>query len=426
MSPPEVSAAGFQPSDTLYLWWLGQPDHPALIGTLRWVRGLRGVSLQYTPDWLQRGFALSEDLPLQGQEFMPTVSDSAVGAVDDARPDRWGERVIRFLDRPSRLSLMEYLLFAGDERFGALGVSVSDQVYRPRWTGPLPQLTELGDVHQAIAHIQAGEAMTPAMQRLVSPGVTMGGARPKALIEMDGHPWVLKFNEVGEAMNTPLVEHATMTLAAQAQIRVAHTVALPLPKAQGLTSGHAVAVQRFDREGPRRRHALSAQVALRAAGEDMGYPELAQLLRRKGVAAQSRHKADMRELYRRMVFNILIDNTDDHEKNHALLSNDRGEYELAPAYDVVPTAQALGYQQMRVGAQGSASTLANALSEAAQFGLTPDEALQQQGLVAQAVSRWAEHFLQAGVCPQDIELLSAQIDRPHLIDQRRQAALRLA
>jgi serine/threonine-protein kinase HipA len=420
MSPLGVTAANYQPTDTLHLWWLGQPDQPALIGTLRWVRGMRGVSLQYVPGWLQRGFALSEDLPLQGQEFMPLQADTAVGAVDDARPDHWGERVIRFLDRPARLSLIEYLLFAGDERFGALGVSVSDQAYVPRWTEPLPQLGELSDIHQAIQRVQSGEAVAPAMQRLISPGVTMGGARPKALIELDGHPWVIKFNEAGEPLDTPLIEHATMTLAAQAQIRVAKTLALPLAQ------GHAVAVQRFDREGTRRRHALSAHVALRAAGEEMGYPELAQLLRRKGVAHQSRYQADMRELYRRMVFNILIDNTDDHEKNHALLSNERSEYELAPAYDVVPTAQALGYQQMRVGTQGSASSLDNALTDAAQFGLTPDEALQQQALVAQVVSRWADHFRQAGVSHTDIELLAAHIDRPYLSTQRSQAALRLA
>jgi serine/threonine-protein kinase HipA len=420
MSLPEVTAASYLPADTLHLWWLGQAASPSLIGTLRWVRSLRGVSLQYAPSWLQQGFALSEDLPLLSHEFMPTTADSAAGAVDDARPDRWGERVIRFLDRPARLSLMEYLLLAGDERFGALGVSISEQAYIPRRTGPLPQLTELSDVHQAILRIQAGEAVPPTMQRLVSPGVTMGGARPKALIDLSGHPWVLKFNELGEPLDTPLIEHATMTLAAQAQIRVARTLALPLQQ------GHAVAIQRFDRDGPRRRHALSAHVALRAAGEDMGYPELAQLLRRKGVSAQSRHKADMQELYRRMVFNILIDNTDDHEKNHALLSNERGEYELAPAYDVVPTAQALGYQQMRVGAQGSASTLSNASSEAAQFGLTLDEAQQQQALVAKVVAQWARHFQRAGVRAQDIEMLSAQIDRPFLIDQRRHAALRLA
>jgi serine/threonine-protein kinase HipA len=420
MSQPSVDATSYQPADTLHLWWLGQPDQPTLIGTLRWVRSLRGVSLQYAPTWLQRGFALSEDLPLQGQEFMPQVADSAVGAVDDARPDRWGERVIRLLDRPARLSLMEYLLFARDERFGALGVSVSDQVYAPRWTGPLPQLAALSDIHQAIQRIQSGEAVAPAMQHLVSPGVTMGGARPKALIELDGHPWVLKFNEAGKALDTPLIEHATMTLTAKAQIRVPKTLALPLAR------GHAVAVQRFDREGQRRRHALSAHVALRAAGEDMGYPELAQLLRRKGVAQQSRHKADMQELYRRMVFNILIDNTDDHEKNHALLMTERGEYELAPAYDVLPSGQALGYQQMRVGAQGSESSLSNALSDAAQFGLTPDEALRQQTLVANVVNSWAAHFKQAGVSAHDISLLSAQIDRPFLIDQRRRATMRPA
>jgi serine/threonine-protein kinase HipA len=80
-----------------------------LIGTLDMVRGLRGVSLRYAQSWVERGFALSEDQPLlAGQEFLPRERDAAADAVDDARPDRWGERVIRFLDRPSRLSLLEY------------------------------------------------------------------------------------------------------------------------------------------------------------------------------------------------------------------------------------------------------------------------------------------------------------------------------
>ena len=95
---------------------------------------------------------------------------------------------------------------------------------------------------------------------------------------------------------------------------------------------HAVAVQRFDREaGGLRRHALSANVALKAAGEPLGYPELAQWLRRRGATAGGRHLEQMRELFRRMVFNILIDNTDDHEKNHALLMADSGADERSPA-----------------------------------------------------------------------------------------------
>jgi serine/threonine-protein kinase HipA len=77
MSHLELTAASYLPADTLHLWWLGQPVQPALVGTLRWVRSQRSVSLQYAPSWLQRGFALSEDLPLQSQEFMPPTAVSA-------------------------------------------------------------------------------------------------------------------------------------------------------------------------------------------------------------------------------------------------------------------------------------------------------------------------------------------------------------
>ena len=117
--------------DKLYLWWLVDPQHPRCIGTLRLVRKAQtqsaGVALRYGSDWLQTGFALSEDLPLRDVEFLPTVPDQAVGAVDDARPDRWGERVIRYLINPHRLSTLDFLFFAGDQSFGALGVSVSQQ-----------------------------------------------------------------------------------------------------------------------------------------------------------------------------------------------------------------------------------------------------------------------------------------------------------
>lgn len=97
----------YQPQDTLYLWWTQDPAKPVLIGQLQLVRALRGVSLRYAPGWLTSGFPLSEDLPLKEGEFLPSGPETAAGAVDDARPDRWGERVIRFLDRPPRLSLME-------------------------------------------------------------------------------------------------------------------------------------------------------------------------------------------------------------------------------------------------------------------------------------------------------------------------------
>ena len=119
---------------------------------------------------------------------------------------------------------------------------------------------------------------------------------------------------------------------------------------------------------------MSANVALKAMKAELGYPELASLLRRRGVVEGGLARAQMRELFRRMVFNILIDNTDDHEKNHVLLNTPGEDLSLSPAFDVLPSGQALGYQQMRVGADGHDSTIDNAMTEARLFGLKDQEA----------------------------------------------------
>ena len=137
----------YTPGERLYLWCLREPQKPAWVGTLSLVfTGTRGVSLGYAPDWLRTGFPLSEDLPLLNMEHFPQEKDSAVGAVDDARPDRRGERMIRLIERPPRLSLLEMLYFAGDDRFGALGVSTSAAAYMPHLRGPLAQWRARGRV----------------------------------------------------------------------------------------------------------------------------------------------------------------------------------------------------------------------------------------------------------------------------------------
>jgi serine/threonine-protein kinase HipA len=403
----------YEPSNQLYLWWLAQPDQPVAVAKLNLLRSTQGVSLRYVETWLQFGFPLSEDLPLIDEEFQPTEKGAAAGAVDDARPDRWGERVIRFIDKPPRLSLLEYLYFAGDDRFGALGVSTSTREYAPRRLGPLPTLKDADELHELIRKVQNNEPVPPEQRSLISPGATMGGARPKGLIEIAGDQWVIKFSD-GDPADTPLIEHAAMTLAQKAGIRTAQTMPVRL------THGHAVAIKRFDREGRLRRHSLSACVALRAAGERFGYAELAQLLRRRGVIEGDAYVAQMREVFRRMVFNILIDNTDDHEKNHALLVTDAQQYELSPAFDVLPSGQALGFQQMRVGDQEADSTVANALSLPQLYGLTKDQAVKQAQAVARIVDGWQQHFAACGVTRADIDLYAEQIDRPFLREQRRE------
>jgi serine/threonine-protein kinase HipA len=401
----------YTPTDRLHLWLLTQPQRPVLIGELHLVRSNQGVSLHYAQSWLSSGFPLSEDLPLIDQEFLPTDKGTAVGAVDDARPDRWGEQVIRFIDKPPRLSLLEFLYFAGDDRFGALGVSTSADAYQPRKIGPLPSLADADQLQEIVRKVLANEPVPQAQKRLLSPGVSFGGARPKALIEIGGEQWVIKFS-AGDPADVPLIEHATMTLATQAKIKTARTQAVRL------TDGHALAIRRFDREAGRRVHSLTAYVALRAAAQSYGYPELAQLLRRRGVIERDAYVADMRELFRRMVFNILIDNTDDHEKNHALLMTDTQQYALAPAYDVLPSGQALGFQQMRVGDAEADSTIENALSMSRLFALDANQAVKEVRTVARVVDKWQEHFKSQRVSRHDIDLYAQQIDRPFLKDQR--------
>ncbi|MEO6276395.1 type II toxin-antitoxin system HipA family toxin [Roseateles sp.] len=392
------------------LWWLGEgPASPRRVGQIFLTEGNRKVGLEYSADWLQHGFPLSEDLPLGRGVYVPKERDMAAGAVDDARPDRWGERVIRNLYRPSRLSVLEYLYFAGDDRFGALGVSTDAAGYQPSSEGAMASLANLDDMQRAVAAVLADEKVDERLVRLVKPGPSFGGARPKSLIEMDGAQWVVKFSE-GEDFNTELVEHATMRLASQCGLDVAHTRALPLAR------GHAVAVRRFDRAGDTRSHVISANTVLRANGLPMGYPELAQSLRRIGRAEAIR--GQQKELFKRMVFNILMDNTDDHEKNHAFVRAADGFYDLSPAYDVVPSVQGLGQQQLRVGKDQADASIENALSEVQAFGLTKGVAIEAVKRVAVAVDGWKEFFRGVGVSNRDLDQMSQYIDGPNLKAQR--------
>jgi serine/threonine-protein kinase HipA len=318
--------------------------------------------------------------------------------------------VIRRFEKSPRLSLLEFLLFAGDDRYGALGVSEGADRYEPWATAPVPALSTLGDMAEAVRRILANEPVPELQRRLLRPGVSLGGARPKSLVAIDGEPWLVKFSE-GEDLDTELVEHATMTLAATCGIEVARTRALEV------AGRHAVAVRRFDRSGPARLHAVSANVALRSVGEELGYPQLAQLLRR--VAPAAGIASQQEQLFRRMVFNILIDNTDDHEKNHALLRQPDGAYCLAPAYDVLPSAQGLGVQALIVGDAGADADLHNALSQARAFGLKPQRAGAIVREVARRVDAWKDHFRGAGVRDADIDVLAQYIDGERLGTQRR-------
>lgn len=406
--------------DELYLWYLADSAAPRHVGQLRLVDAGKGVSLQYGVDWLSSGFPLSEDLPLVDIEQLPRWRGLAVGAVDDARPDRWGERVIQYLDKPARLSLMEYLYYAGDDRFGALGVSTSADAYRPRSQSPLPRLEQAQQLSEVVHKVSEREPVSDIERRMLIAGGSFGGAKPKALIDIAGEQWVIKFFN-NEPIDVPLIEHASMTLAKLAGIEVAQTRVVPL------VGENALAVRRYDRDGVRRIHCISAGTALRAqtvAGQEpeLGYPALAQLLRRAGLADDDQNLRDMQELFRRMVFNILIDNTDDHEKNHALMvvaPTRQGKYKLAPAYDVLPTNSGQGYQEFIVGTAQRDSTLANAMSQCELFGYTPAQAAAEVVRVIEVVDRWRDHFAACQVTHADLESLAERINGGPLLSQRR-------
>lgn len=411
-----VSPRSYVPQDQLYVWAMVNPAAPTLVGELSLSQLVADcATFTYTQDWWN--FALSEDMPIvQGQIFSTGDRNTAPGAIDDARPDRWGERIIRHIDRPARLSILEMLLFAGDDRFGALGVSTSAEQYIPRYLGPYPQLKDLAQLAAAVEDVQTQAPITAEIQRLIQPGVTLGGARPKALLQTDNGPCVIKFSELDDPVDTPLIEHATMTLAAQAGMYVADTAVLPLPPRYG-KARHALTIERFDRLGPYRVHCQSAHTALRAAGLEQSYSNLATILLRLGHP--DRQTAMREELFQRMVFNILMDNTDDHERNHSISLNlADGYYDLTPAYDVVPSLQNLGYQALVVGTAGSESSLENALTQINEYGIKMPRAVELIRQVATAVDRWATHFTALGVSKSDMELLAASIDRDALRSQR--------
>jgi serine/threonine-protein kinase HipA len=228
---------------------------------------------------------------------------------------------------------------------------------------------------EAVHKVSARAPVSSLERQMLNAGGSFGGAKPKALIDIGGVQWVIKFFD-NEPIDVPLIEHASMTLAKLAGITVAETRVVPL------AGENALAVRRYDRDGLTRIHCISAGTALRAQvtpeqEPELGYPSLAQLLRRAGVTDQDQNLRDMRELFRRMVFNILIDNTDDHEKNHALqvvAPTRQGRYRLAPAYDILTTNSGQGYQEFVVGADQRDSTLSNAMSQCELFGYTPAQA----------------------------------------------------
>ncbi len=400
--------------NALAVFDLEDPRHPRLVGRVMLEASNRRCLLEFCEDWQQSGFPLSPDLTLDRKLHVPLKEMVAPGAIEDAMPDRWGERMIRVIARPSRMSPLDKLWHAGDHRFGALGMSSSLDDYQPVDRQPLMQVGSLGQAEALIARVIERDPLDERERQLIASAGSMGGAHPKMLIATDGEEWIAKFPR-GSNVDQLLIEHACMDLGRRAGLNVAASRVLPGG------ADHILMVRRFDRAGERRIHAVSARTMLASEADD-SYATIAALIRRHGAPEQILPM--QRELFRRMAFNIMIDNTDDHAKNHAFLRAADGSWALSPAFDIPTQMNGLGQQALQISSNpGFANdfSITHAVAAAPHFGMTKDQARREWNDVAGWVEEWRDVFSACGVTGADIDYLADFLDAPAMRDHRRDA-----
>lgn len=326
-----------------FVWiWLPGAVQPVVAGRL--VADMRGHLLfNYGKSYLERirddcpAIALYEpELPLR-RGLLPLPSGlSMPGCLRDAAPDAWGRRVILNKRLGSRgretdtaqLDELIYLLESGSDRIGALDFQRSPSEYIPRSPCNVP----LAQLQESAERVERGIALSPELDQALFHGSSIGGARPKALIEDSGRKYIAKFSSSTDLYNVVKAEFLAMRLAALAGLQVAP---VSLTKA---ASRDVLLIERFDREaGPKgwTRRALVSALTLFGLDEMMAryasYETFAEIIRHRFEQPQ----ATLRELFSRLVFNILCGNTDDHARNHAAFWNGH-TLQLTPAYDICP------------------------------------------------------------------------------------------
>jgi len=352
---------------------------------------------------------------------VPAGGLAMFGALRDATPDAWGRRVIenRLRAPPNGLPESVYLDHAGPHRAGALDVRESPTSLPIG--GALPSIVDLRHLLDAAARIEEGEPVPAHLEVFFAGGPSVGGARPKAVVEVDGGEWIAKFPARNDPFNVPLVEHATLELARASGLDV------PRTRMQMLADGRQVMlIERFDREplarGMARRHMVSALTLLglhEQDSPDSSYAAISDAIGVNGVSG--RVAIDRKELFARMVFNILVSNDDDHLRNHAFLFDAEGAgWRLSPLYDVVPRPQAAQERvlHLSIGPQGRQARLDNALAGAGRFGLLPPEAARIIDRVARAVRNWRDHFESLGVPARECDRIASAFRRPLDIGMR--------
>ena len=399
---------------SIYAWiYLPGQMTPVVAGRLDYddSAGAELYSFIYGPSYLRRRDAAipldPERLPLLERErFDSSDLYGALGVFRDASPDDWGRRIIEKKLGVVEASEFRYLIEAGDDRVGALAFSES-ATSKPT-TLPIPQRTDLEALLRAADAIERGEAPDPEIASLLQHGTSMGGARPKATIRVDGELWLAKFPSRTDRLEIAAIEYGCLILAKNCGIEI--------PDIKLITVGErrVLLTRRFDRAQARsgqltRCHFMSGLTLLGLHEKEWtkgSYPNLADGIR-KLVKDFPR---DGEELFRRMIFNMLVSNDDDHLRNHATIL-DSGGWRLSPAYDLVPHPQQSFTRQLGlgIGAKGRIASYENAMSESARFGLKPQRAQQIALEVLSGVKEWEWTMRESGVTTADLDAIRSAL-----------------
>jgi serine/threonine-protein kinase HipA len=379
----------------------------------------------YGKSYLQRPAAVPIDpveLKLGRTTYRTTALKGVFGALRDAGPDYWGRRVIEKHAGKPQLGELDYLLYGPDDRAGALGFDPGPALPAPKCdfnkTLDLEKLLGLADAIIADEEPPHGPE-ADQVEDLMLIGTSMGGARPKTVVEDDDGLWIAKFNRPDDKWNHARTEHAMLVLARACGIRSSESRIITVGGRDVLL------VKRFDREktdeGYLRARMIGGLTLLRTEDthqhrERWSYVLMAEELRR--VSANP--KEDAAELFRRMVFNALISNIDDHPRNHAVIAEER-EWRLSPAYDLTPSMPVSLERRdlaLSCGDWGRYAHAENLLSQSRRFYLGREQA---ETLITAMEKRikaaWYETARRAGVSERDCDTIKGAFVYPgfHLL-----------
>ena len=387
-----------------------------LVGRCRYIAKRRAQSsvFEYADVWLNNPNAFALDpanLPLNGAPIYTTSDKSALpGALRDTAPDRWGQQLIKRAFRKAGeervLSEIDYLLAISDKtRIGALrykretGGSFEHDIGRYR----VPPLLRLAALMNAADAVQANTETAEDLKLLLNEGSPLGGARPKsALVDNDDTLAIAKFPKQDDARSIPHGEVLAMTLAAKAKLNVAEA------RLQNVAGRHVALIKRFDRRDGQRIPFLSAMSFLGLNdGDEATYIDIAECIRMHS----SEPTTDLHELWRRIVFGVLIGNLDDHLRNHGFLYDKDDKWRLSPAYDLnpVPLAEKARELTTWISDEGPDADIDIVRRAAPFFSLKEDQAEAIIVEVSAALKGWRNTARQLGMSAADVAVYATAI-----------------